>query len=49
MSATTGIEWTDATWNPTRGCTPVSAGCSMKPGLPLSSMQIQPGARRDER
>lgn len=23
----TGIEWTDATWNPTRGCTIVSEGC----------------------
>lgn len=21
------IEWTDVTWNPTRGCTRVSAGC----------------------
>src|SRR5213593_4445638 len=23
----TPIEWTDETWNPTRGCTRVSAGC----------------------
>lgn len=23
----TGIEWTDATWSPTRGCTRVSPGC----------------------
>jgi protein gp37 len=27
MSAGTKIEWTDATWNPTTGCTKVSAGC----------------------
>lgn len=24
---TTNIEWTDETWNPTRGCKPVSPGC----------------------
>jgi protein gp37 len=28
MSSThTGIEWTDATWNPMTGCTQISAGC----------------------
>lgn len=27
MGDRTGIEWTDATWNPTRGCTRVSPGC----------------------
>jgi protein gp37 len=27
MSIQTSIEWTDATWNPVRGCSKVSAGC----------------------
>lgn len=27
MSANTSIEWTDKTWNPTRGCSVVSPGC----------------------
>ncbi len=28
MGLTTGIAWTDATWNPWRGCRKVSAGCA---------------------
>lgn len=27
MADKTGIEWTDATWNPVRGCSKVSEGC----------------------
>lgn len=27
MGDNTGIEWTDATWNPVTGCTKISAGC----------------------
>lgn len=27
MSAMSAIEWTEATWNPTTGCTKISAGC----------------------
>jgi protein gp37 len=27
MGTRTGIEWTDATWNPMTGCTKVTAGC----------------------
>src|SRR6476646_9161688 len=28
MSANSKIEWTDATWNPLRGCTKISPGCA---------------------
>lgn len=28
MSDNSTIEWTDATWNPVRGCTEISAGCA---------------------
>jgi hypothetical protein len=27
MSDNSSIEWTDATWNPVRGCTKLSPGC----------------------
>src|SRR5262245_50142516 len=27
MSSNSKIEWTDATWNPVRGCTKISPGC----------------------
>src|SRR5215212_2339729 len=27
MGTKTGIEWTDATWNPMTGCTKITAGC----------------------
>ena len=28
MSTNSRIEWTDATWNPVRGCTKISPGCA---------------------
>src|SRR5437868_1529562 len=28
MSANSAIEWTDATWNPVRGCVKISPGCT---------------------
>lgn len=28
MSSNSKIEWTDATWNPVRGCTKISPGCA---------------------
>lgn len=28
MSLSSSIEWTDATWNPVRGCTKISPGCA---------------------
>jgi len=27
MSVQSAIEWTDATWNPVRGCSKISPGC----------------------
>lgn len=49
MAADTKIEWTDATWNPVRGCTRTSSGCQAcyaeritarfsKPGQPYEGL-----------
>lgn len=37
MGRRTGIEWTDATWNPVTGCTAVSAGCDNCYALTLAN------------
>lgn len=53
MSTKTTIEWTDATWNPVRGCSVVSAGCKncyamkvayrfSKPGMPYEGLTYGP-------
>jgi protein gp37 len=36
MATRTGIEWTEATWNPTTGCDRISAGCDNCYALALS-------------
>jgi len=36
MSTDSGIEWTDATWNPVTGCTRVSAGCDHCYAVPMT-------------
>lgn len=35
MSDNSKIEWTDATWNPVRGCTKISDGCKIAMPMPL--------------
>lgn len=51
MADKTGIEWTDTTWNPIRGCTRVSEGCRncyaekvaarfSGPGLPYEGLAV---------
>ncbi len=42
MSSTkTGIEWTDATWNPMTGCTQISAGCDHCYALALAKTKTR--------
>lgn len=40
MRNTTHIEWTDSTWNPTTGCTRVSAGCDHCYALTLARTRL---------
>lgn len=58
MGSKTGIEWTEATWNPVRGCTRVSEGCRncyaervasrfSGPGMPYEGLaQVTPSGPR---
>ncbi len=58
MADKTGISWTDATWNPIRGCSRVSAGCEncyaesvaarfSGPGLPYEGLAHRKIIKRD--
>lgn len=41
MGQGTRIEWTNATWNPVTGCTPVTAGCDNCYALALAHRRLQ--------
>jgi protein gp37 len=43
MSARTSIEWTDASWNPVRGCTKVSEGCRHCWAMRMAARMSKPG------
>ena len=43
MADKTGIEWTDATWNPIRGCSRVSEGCRFCYAEATAARFIDPG------
>ncbi len=46
MAGTTGIEWTEVTWNPTTGCDRVTAGCDNCYALTLSKRLKAMGAAK---
>jgi protein gp37 len=46
MGERTQIEWTDATWNPTTGCTKVSAGCDNCYAHTLANVRLAEVYRR---
>lgn len=47
MGDRTHIEWTDATWNPVRGCTKVSAGCDNCYAMTMAGRFSGPGQPYD--
>ena len=49
MAAQTGIEWTEATWNPTTGCDRVSSGCDNCYALTLAKRLKAMGSAKYQR
>ena len=49
MAVRSGIEWTEATWNPTTGCDRVSAGCDNCYALALAKRLKAMGSRKYQR
>lgn len=43
MSGKTGIQWTDATWNPVRGCSRISPGCQFCYAEAVAARFSKPG------
>src|SRR5438105_4931226 len=49
MTARTGIEWTEVTWNPTTGCDRISAGCDNCYALALANRLKAMGSDKYQR
>ena len=41
MGLKTGIQWTDATWNPMTGCTKISKGCDHCYAFTLAQTKVR--------